>query len=52
MCDCKDADQDESGNDCDAISKEPYLCTRPKGHDGPHHAHGTIPGDCMEIWCD
>jgi len=39
-CDyCLDLDGDEPGPYCDAEDAETaFICTRPKGHDGPHVA--------------
>ena len=48
-CDCADADIGCIG-DCTAFKK--YVCTRPKGHTGSHHAHGIRKGDCFDIWDD
>ena len=35
----------------DSASGLRYICTRPKGHDGPHAAHD--PDDCvLAVWDD
>lgn len=36
---CLDLSDDEPGPYCDAEDPDaPFICTRPKGHDGPHVA--------------
>ena len=52
-CDCKDADYKivNPNTLCRQIEpKDGYICTRPNGHEGAHHAHGTVSGECMAVW--
>ena len=46
-----DADGDWDGQgECPAgRTTDGYWCTRPAGHEGPHHAHGNL-GECYQIW--
>ena len=41
------------GEYCSTRSEDGLLCTRERGHSGPHHAHGYAhgsPGECFEVW--
>ena len=54
MSDCpKDADTTESPNLCrERINDDDgciFICTRKKGHNGKHHAHGPQ-GSCCKVW--
>lgn len=49
MVECKINDRNgNQGNQCKAFSGM-FLCTRPKGYTGKHHAHDPD-GFCYEIW--
>lgn len=48
-CDQVDANNIHEMNMCRAHAPQGFLCTRPEGHEGKHHAHG-VDWECYEVW--
>jgi len=56
LCEQKDANYKylDKSDECDATTVgkngNEIYCTRPKGHEGQHHAHGLSDGECAGVW--